>query len=93
MNFARKVLTTGECDLLVLDEVVEVVNKGIISVDDLQATVYLCGDTDVIMTGSKMNMDVCTFADMISEIDDVTYSSFVTISGEEPSPEETESDI
>ena len=39
LNFARKVLTTGECNLLVLDEVLEVVNKKIISVDDLRELV------------------------------------------------------
>ena len=35
LGFARKVLGTGQCNLLILDEVLEVVNLGIISVDDL----------------------------------------------------------
>ena len=39
MNFARKVLATGECDLLVLDEVLGVIDNGIITVDELRELV------------------------------------------------------
>ena len=46
LNFARKVLATGECNLLILDEVLEVVNKNIISVDDLKELVESRVDTD-----------------------------------------------
>ena len=31
LNFAKKVLSTGECDLLILDEVLGLVEKGIVS--------------------------------------------------------------
>ena len=33
IGFAKKVLTTGECDLLILDEVLGLVEKDIITVD------------------------------------------------------------
>ena len=35
MNFARKVLTIGECDVLILDEVLGLVDLGIIHVSDI----------------------------------------------------------
>ena len=76
LGFARKVLTTGECNLLVLDEVLEVVNKGIISVDDLKELVESGNETDVIITGSEMNVEVCRFADRISEICNVQFRNF-----------------
>ena len=38
MNFAKKVLATGECDLLILDEVLGLIEKEIISEDELRAT-------------------------------------------------------
>ena len=76
LAFARKVLTTGECNLLVLDEVLEVVNKGIISVDDLKELVESASDTDVIITGSEMNVEVCRFADKISEIGNMQFKNF-----------------
>ena len=76
LNFARKVLATGECNLLILDEVLEVVNKNIISVDDLRSLVDTRMDTDIIITGSEMNVEVCKFADKISEIGDMQFRNF-----------------
>ena len=76
LNFARKVLTTGECNLLILDEVLEVVNKNIISVDDLRELVESRADTDIIITGSEMNVEVCKFADKISEIVNMQFRNF-----------------
>lgn len=76
LSFARKVLTTGECNLLILDEVLEVVNKGIISVEDLKELVESASDTDVIITGSEMNVEVCRFADKISEIGNMQFRNF-----------------
>ena len=36
LNFAKKVLTTGECDLLILDEVLGLIDNEIITVEDLK---------------------------------------------------------
>ena len=36
INFARKVLTTRECDMLILDEVLGLVDNGIVSVEELE---------------------------------------------------------
>ena len=76
LGFARKVLGTGQCNLLILDEVLEVVNKGIISVDELRDLVESGSDTDIIITGSEMNVEVCKFADRISEIGNVQFKNF-----------------
>ena len=76
LNFARKVLATGECNLLILDEVLEVVNKDIISVEDLKELVESSIDTDIIITGSEMNVEVCKFADKISEIGNMQFRNF-----------------
>lgn len=76
LNFARKVLATGECNLLILDEVLEVVNKDIISVEDLKELVESSIDTDIIITGSEMNVEVCKFADKISEIGNMQFKNF-----------------
>ena len=76
LGFARKVLGTGQCNLLILDEVLEVVNKGIISVDELRELVESGSDTDIIITGSGMNVEVCKFADRISEIGNVQFKNF-----------------
>lgn len=68
INFARKVLTTGECDLLILDEVLGLVEKNIISVEELRDILELREDMDVIMTGIALNDEVCIWADEVSQI-------------------------
>jgi cob(I)alamin adenosyltransferase len=40
IGFAKKVLTTGECDLLILDEVLGLVEKDIITEDDAERIYY-----------------------------------------------------
>ena len=35
LNFAKKVLTTGECDILILDEVLGLIDEGIIELSEL----------------------------------------------------------
>ena len=61
---------------MILDEVLEVVNKDIISVDDLRELVESRIDTDIIITGSEMNVEVCKFADKISEIGNMQFRNF-----------------
>ena len=52
LNFAKKVLTTGECDLLVLDEVLGLVEEGMATEDEI-INVLKARDlyTDVTLTG------------------------------------------
>ena len=42
LNFAKKVLTTGECDLLILDEVLGLIDNEIITVEDLKNLLERC---------------------------------------------------
>lgn len=72
MNFARKVLATGECDLLILDEVLGLIERGIVSVEDVKTLLECRGDTDVIMTGIKLSDEICVQADEVSKIETVT---------------------
>lgn len=70
LNFAKKVLTTGECDLLILDEVLGLIDNQIISVDDLKSLLEAKTDeTDIIMTGIELNQDLCGLADEVSRIE------------------------
>lgn len=73
MNFARKVLATGECDLLILDEVLGLVEKGIVSVEDLKTLLECRGDTDIILTGIKLSDEICVLADEVSKIETVKF--------------------
>jgi len=74
INFAKKVLTTGECDLLILDEVLGLIDNGIITVEDLRNLLETKDDeTDIIMTGISLNDEVCMLADEVSRIETLKF--------------------
>lgn len=71
--FAKKVLSTGECDLLILDEVLGLVEKGIVSVEELKAMLDCREETSVILTGITLSDELCVLADEISRIETVKF--------------------
>ena len=54
LNFAKKVLVTGECGVLILDEILGILDEGIISLEELLALVKQAKQTEVrlILTGT-----------------------------------------
>ena len=77
MNFAKKVLCTGEADLLVLDEVLGLIEKSIITVEDLENLLQCKSEeTTVIMTGIVMSDEVCMLADKVSRIETVKFKTW-----------------
>ncbi len=73
INFARKVLATGECDLLVLDEVLGLVEKGIVEEEELTGMLKNREETGVILTGIVLPDSVCVMADEVSQIETVKF--------------------
>ena len=73
MNFARKVLATRECDLLILDEMLRLTEKGIVPVEELKAMLECREDTDIILTGVRLSDDICILADEVSKIETVKF--------------------
>lgn len=53
LNFAKKVLVTGECSLLILDEILGIFQEGIISEEELRAFIDQGrqSETSMILTG------------------------------------------
>lgn len=69
LHFAKKVLATGECELLILDEVLGLVDTKIITSDTLREILSVKGEeVSVIMTGIYMDEIICSMADVVSEI-------------------------
>ena len=61
LNFARKVLTTDGCDILV--------DKGIITLDELKALIEAGdGDTELVLTGIQMFDELYPYADDVFRI-------------------------
>lgn len=69
INFANKVLSTGECSLLILDEVLGLLEKNIITTEDLKNLMEQRGDTDIILTGISLCSEVSVLADEVSRIE------------------------
>lgn len=69
LNYAKKVLVTGECDMLILDEVLGVVDEGIITVDEVKNMLEAKSDeTTVIMTGIVLPSELREYVDIVSQI-------------------------
>ncbi len=73
INFAKKVLTTGEYDLLILDEVLGLVEQEILTADELKTLLQYKGDTDIILTGTMLKDEICVLADDVSRIETVKF--------------------
>lgn len=79
MNFAKKVLSTGECNLLILDEVLGLIEKEIITVEELKNVLECRSEnTDIILTGITLNDEVCILADEVSKIETVKFKCWET---------------
>lgn len=72
MNFARKVIETGECDVLVLDEILGLVDLGLITIEDIIKLINLRDDyIKLVFTGLNMPEELIDHVDMISKIEQI----------------------
>ncbi len=69
VNFARKVLVTEECDLLILDELLGVIDNGVVSREDVEALMQAKTDrTQIIVTGRSLPDYLREYADEVYQI-------------------------
>lgn len=69
LNFAKKVLVTGESTILVLDEILGLLEKNIITVDDIRNLIDSKEEeTELILTGTYMNQELMQYVDAVYEI-------------------------
>ena len=72
VNFAKKVLSTRGCDILILDEILGLVDCGVIEAADIARLLEArAEDVDVIMTGIVFPEELFPCVDRISRIDSV----------------------
>ena len=73
LNYARKVLGTGECDLLILDEVLGLVENEIITAEELISLIDAREETSMILTGISLKDEICFKADEVSKIETIKF--------------------
>ncbi len=75
LNFAKKVLVTGECDLLILDEILGLIDNRIMNLDDLKAILKAKPENvRIIMTGISITQEVCALVDEITKLETVRFN-------------------
>lgn len=68
-NYSKKVITTGGCDMVVLDEVLELVNQQIITEEEfLELSSVIPEDMVVICTGRKVPDSIKECADELYQV-------------------------
>ena len=70
LNFAKKVLSTGECDLLILDEVLGIIDQGVVSCEEIIEFLSASEEgTCVIMTGKVFPKELEPYVDFIARVE------------------------
>ncbi len=68
-NFARKVIVTGECGFLALDEILGLVDTGLIKASDLKELILKKpANMILVLTGRTINSEIAELADEIIEL-------------------------
>lgn len=69
LNFAKKVLVTGESTILVLDEILGLLERKIITLEDIRVLIEAKDEgTELILTGTEMNEELMQYVDAVYEI-------------------------
>lgn len=69
LNFARKVLQTEECEVLILDEILGLTERGIVTIDELRGLIDACGeDTVLYLTGNCRCEALWPYVDEVTEL-------------------------
>lgn len=84
MNFARKVLDTGECDILILDEILGAIQAGFVVEDEVSNMIDNKPDTvELVLTGRVLPDALAKKANYISKIEAVKHPMTEGISARE----------
>lgn len=74
LNYARKVINTGECSLLILDEVLGLIDNEIITAEELKTLLASKPDEmDIIMTGITLDDDMYVLADEVTKVETMQF--------------------
>ena len=69
LNFAKKVVSTGECDMLILDEILGLLDQKIIEPEELTKLLQSkVDDMEVLLTGKVFQKEIEPYVDSILEI-------------------------
>ena len=77
LNFAKKVLTTGECDMLILDEVLGLIDNHIIDAEEHRGILEAKSEEEkIILTGIQLHDETCIVADEVYKIEPINFKVY-----------------
>lgn len=77
LNYAKKVIDTRSCDMLVLDEVLGLVDNGIIEISEIRNLIELAdGEMEIIITGRSLPEEAKELAGYIYQINTVKQTEY-----------------
>ena len=69
LNFARKVIATQECDFLLLDEILGLTDRGIVTIDELKRLIDCAGSgMELYLTGTCRCEELWPYVDEVTEM-------------------------
>lgn len=69
LNFAKKVLVTEAADVLILDEILGLTDKGIVAIEELRGLIDVVGyGTELYLTGTSECRDLWPYVDEVTEL-------------------------
>ncbi len=72
LNFAKKVMATGECDVLILDGVLGLVDQKIVPLEEVQKLLSVREESmDLVLTGTILPEELKTEADAVVRLENV----------------------
>lgn len=75
LNFARKVVATGECDFLILDEMLGLIDYGIATEDEIEKILQAKDDDmHIILTGRRIPDALRHAVDSVTEVETTDYT-------------------
>ncbi len=71
LNFARKVLVTRECSILILDEILGILDEGILTLEELCALISQARQASVhlILTGARYPKELDSWVDEVTTVE------------------------
>ena len=69
-HYARKVLQTNECDILILDESLGLIDSGIVEVSQIMELLELAKDSEleILLTGRTLPDEIRDVADVVTQM-------------------------
>lgn len=70
LNFSKKVLVTGECDILILDEILGILDEGILTLEELCVLIGQArqSEAELIMTGTVYPAALDEWVDEVTKL-------------------------